>query len=110
MHKTLPHPFTNKILIAGLVPFGMALSYDVLILYGPRIGNYGGGDALLLLALSFVTYFLACVLLIPCIVYLLYCRFRKGARLGRGQWSLVIASMIALLVPPAWLILLSHLR
>lgn len=110
MHKTLPHPFTNKILIVGLVPFGIALAYDVLILYGPRIGNYGGGDALLLMALTLVTYFLACVLLIPCIVYLLYCRFRKDARLGWGQWLLIIASLIALLAPPAWLSVLPYLR
>lgn len=96
-------PVVSKIMVAGIAPFAALVALDLLILATTRMffpGTAGGGDALLMALLPILGYLLACILLVPCLAYLAFQRFRRGRHPPVHQRRLIWAALMVIAGPP----------
>jgi hypothetical protein len=115
MHTPNSDPFRilNNVMIAGIVPFAFILLLDLALVVWLRsqaAGTAGGGDGLLLAFLSIAGYVLACVVLVPCILYFLFLVFGRRHSPNLKTKMLLAASVAALAFPPLLINLLPLLR
>ncbi len=99
-------------MVAGIAPYAAVVILDAIILVSLRgfnPGVAGGGDALLMAILPLLGYLFACLLLIPCLAYVMYRKFKRKEGLTRVQGRLAWSSLVALASPPLLLKLLRWL-
>ena len=103
----------DKIMLAGITQFAGVIALDTIILVSTRHffpGTAGGGDALLMVLLPVLSYLLACVMLVPCVFYLLYRRISGQIALTRVQMLLAGAAVLIIAAPPVVINLLPFFR
>lgn len=105
--------FVDKVMIVAIALFAGVILLDALILVSSRLyfpGTAGGGDALLMIFLPLLSYVVACILLVPSLIYLLHRKLTCATPVTAMQTLLVWISIFIVITPPAVIYLLPFFR
>ena len=113
MNQRADWPIVNKLMVAAMAPFAAVVALDLVILATTRMffpGTAGGGDALLMVFLPLLGYLLACVLLVPCLAYVAYQKWKRRVHPSAVQRRLIWAAVVVVSGPPIVIKLLPFFR
>lgn len=89
------------LIFISLVPFFLALTYDLIVI--ATIANSsihgGGGDAILLTIISAITYCFACIISIPSIIYIFYVT-KKRKEIIKTRLKILLSTIILVIFVP----------
>lgn len=103
----------DRIMLACIAMMAGVIALVAVVLVSTRLyfpGTAGGGDALLMVLVPSLSYLFACALLVPCVLYRLYRKWKYKTRLTGRQTFLVWAALFIIATPPLVINLLPILR
>ena len=100
--------FLECLVYLSLIPFFIAVTYDLIVFYAVAEKSIiaGGGDALVLAVISAMTYCVTCIISVPSIIYILYVLKKRNLKI-KIRIKILLGIIIGVIVfPPVYILIM----